>query len=266
MRGNVWTCSLGHSVCNDLRVSGTPFPSISWLCSPLLALLSDGLWGSSRYISNQLSSPGDFPIIPAHVLRLFCGPDQLALVPGSPWAIPEVRALEEGVQWLYWPGLCFYDTIPFPTKLWVGSSWQESHGLSEKDDVPRADLEKGSGYRMHQNRSVPRTASHMKLTQIWICSTFPSCYLPLTPAPPLPYLRTSTGVLSLGFMDPWRLFGCNLEDHEVGWGKITSLFSLPSNWNNFHSFWTKATSHIVLATVNALNHKILAVGPGTRVI
>ena len=160
MRGNVWTCSLGHSVCNDLRVAGTPFPSISWLCSPLLVLLSDGLWGSSRYISNQLSSPGDFPVIPAHVLRLICGPDQLALVPGSPWAIPEM-ALEEGVQWLYWPGLCFYDTIPFPTNLWVGSSSQESHGLGEKDEVLRADLERevGTGWT--------KTAQCPGLLPIW---------------------------------------------------------------------------------------------------
>lgn len=173
-------------MCNSLRVARTPFPSVSWLCSPLLVLLSDRLWGSSRYISNQLSSPRDFSVIPAHVLRLFCGPDQLALVPESRHPEPSLRLglWKRGCSDFIGQACVF--TTPFPSLPRVGSSSQESRGLSEKDEVLGADLEKGSGYRMHQNHSVPRTASHMKLTQIWIRPTPPSCYLPRTPAPPLP--------------------------------------------------------------------------------
>ena len=38
------------------------------------------------------------------------------------------------------PGFC--DTTPFPTNTWIGSFPQEFHGLSEKDEVRRADLER----------------------------------------------------------------------------------------------------------------------------
>lgn len=87
-----------------------------------------------------------------------------------------------------------------------------------------------------------------------------SLHLNLPCAQLLSSLGTYSIFLNLRPMDPWRALGWSLEDHEVGWEKITSLFPLPSNWNMAFSFLLKeGHSHSCISYtcdfVTTRNHK-----------